>query len=152
MVSNYAYTRFDRITPSWPASWPRRERVDDGGAGIDKAAAELYKSDLAAAAAMVTQFSYDTGARAVKDWLAFWQHLFTTFVDGEETQADASNAVRMREERCGLRPAVVRSHRQRDRGQVQGAQLVAAERDAVPRTLSKARMLGQSRRAGTLRS
>ena len=97
---------------------------------------------------------HDTGARAVKDWLAFWQKLFTTFVDGEETQQDASNAV------CACKKNALGygqhwydriANETGDKYKVPSS--VAAARDAAPRTLSKTRMLGRSRRAGgTLRS
>jgi dipeptidase len=94
MVSNYAYSRYDAITPVVSAKIAATEaRWFAETAVIDAKATALYAADPAAAVKMVTDYSFGTGAKAVTDWLAFWQQLFVTFVDGYETKADATNQV-----------------------------------------------------------
>jgi len=51
-------------------------------AEIDKQAADLYKTDPAAAIELITHYTVTAGDKMTKQWLKFWMFLFSRFRDG----------------------------------------------------------------------
>jgi dipeptidase len=83
MVSNWAYTKYDyMIKDIQPVQQELEKRYVAEVAGIDKKAAELYKTDKNAAIKYITDYSVKTGQATVKRWQDLFQYLFVKYMDG----------------------------------------------------------------------
>lgn len=87
-VSNFAYTRYDAMIPDiqkvqedLELSYIKQVKA------IDKAAAELYKSNPEEAINFITSYSVDKANYTVKTWKKLYAHLFTKFMDGNIKEA-----------------------------------------------------------------
>jgi dipeptidase len=83
MVSNYAYTRYSVIHPEirekqTAMEWNFLQETKE----LDAKAAELAKTDPDGAVAMLTDYSVKAGNETHDEWLAFYQYLFTKYMDG----------------------------------------------------------------------
>ncbi|MCF8373023.1 MAG: C69 family dipeptidase [Bacteroidales bacterium] len=82
-VSNFAYTRFNVIHPEISEKQQAlEEKYISSVSGIDKVAADLYKTDKAKAIEFITDYSCQTGDALVQDWKEFYHYLFARFMDG----------------------------------------------------------------------
>lgn len=82
-VSNFAYTRYSAIHPEISEKQQAlEEKYISSVAGIDKVAADMYKTDKAKAIEFITDYSCQTGDALVQEWREFYGHLFTRFMDG----------------------------------------------------------------------
>jgi dipeptidase len=83
LVSNWAYTKYDyMIKDIQPVQQDLEKRYVAEVAGVDKKAAELYKTDKAAAIQYITEFSVKTGESTVKRWQELFQYLLVKYMDG----------------------------------------------------------------------
>jgi dipeptidase len=83
LVSNFAYTRYNVIHPDIHDKQQSLEkRYISMVSGIDKAAAELYKTDPKQAVELLTDFSVNTGNALVAEWKKFFEYLFLKYMDG----------------------------------------------------------------------
>ncbi len=82
-VSNFAYTRYSLIHPEIQKLQQELEnKYVAYSAGVDKAAAELYKKDKNLAVEYLTDFSVNQGNYTVKTWQGLYAYLFTKYMDG----------------------------------------------------------------------
>jgi len=83
MVSNFGYLRYDLIHPEIYAKQQKLEKkYIQNTSAIDKAAAELYKTDPQLAIDFLTDFSVNTGNALVMEWKSFYEFLFLKYMDG----------------------------------------------------------------------
>jgi len=88
MVSNFAYTRYSLIHPEIRArqtemEWTFQQETRE----VDTKAAKLVETDPEAAVAMLTEYSVNAGNQTHKEWLEFYQYLFTRYMDGNVKEA-----------------------------------------------------------------
>ncbi|MCD4834683.1 MAG: C69 family dipeptidase [Bacteroidales bacterium] len=87
-VSNFAYTRYSAMLPDIQKVQDKLELgYIEQVKGIDKAAAEMYKSNPEQAVAFITNYSVDQGNKTVYTWKKLYAHLFTKFLDGNLKEA-----------------------------------------------------------------
>lgn len=82
-VSNLAYLYYNRVHPEIHKKQQALEmKYINYRPAIDKAAVELYKKDPALGIQFVTDYSVNTANSLVDDWKAFYEYLFTKYMDG----------------------------------------------------------------------
>jgi len=82
-VSNLAYTRFNQmIKDIQPVQRELELNYIEYVKAIDKAAAELYKTNKDMAINFITDFSVNTGNFTVKRWKELYKYLFVKYLDG----------------------------------------------------------------------
>ncbi len=82
-VSNFAYTRFNAISPEIRTKQAELEHKYIALVpGIDRAAVELTKSGKNAAVEFLTDFSTSLGQATFKEWKALYRMLFVKYMDG----------------------------------------------------------------------
>jgi len=87
-VSNFAYTRYSAMIPDIQKVQDELElSYIEEVKGIDKAAAEMFKTNPEQAISFVTDFSNDRANKTVKTWKKLYTHLFTKFLDGNLKEA-----------------------------------------------------------------
>ncbi|MEA3445763.1 MAG: C69 family dipeptidase [Bacteroidota bacterium] len=88
-VSNLVYTRWNYIHPEvHKKQQALEEKYIATVAGIDKIAADYYKSDKEKAIEFITDYSCQTGDALVIEWKMFYQQLFPRFMDGNIKEAN----------------------------------------------------------------
>lgn len=82
-VSNFAYTRYNAMIPDiQKAQYDLEMKYINEVPEIDKKAAELYKTDKAAALKVITEYSLAQAENTFVTWKKLYHHLFTKFSDG----------------------------------------------------------------------
>ncbi|MCC6395659.1 MAG: C69 family dipeptidase [Bacteroidetes bacterium] len=82
-VSNFAYTRFNAISPEIRAKQAELEaRYIALVPGIDKAALDLTAKDKEAAVTFLTEFSTSLGQSTFREWKSLYRALFVKYMDG----------------------------------------------------------------------
>ena len=82
-VSNFAYTRFNAISPEIRAKQAELEaRYIALVPGIDKAALDLTATDKEAAVTFLTEFSTSLGQSTFREWRSLYRALFVKYMDG----------------------------------------------------------------------
>jgi len=83
LVSNWAYTKYNYMIKHIQLVQGELEnRYISETAGIDKKAADVYKTDKNAARKLITDFSVKTGDATVKRWQELFQYLLVKYMDG----------------------------------------------------------------------
>lgn len=87
-VSNFAYTRYSAMIPEIQKVQDKLELgFIEEVKGIDKAAAEMYKTNPEQAINFITDYSVNQGNKTVKCWKNLYGHLFAKFMDGNIKEA-----------------------------------------------------------------
>lgn len=87
-VSNFAYTRYSDMIPEIQKVQKELELgYVDEVKGIDKAAAEMYKTNPEQAIKFITDYSVNQGNKTVKTWKKLYRYLFTKYMDGNIKEA-----------------------------------------------------------------
>jgi len=82
-LSNLTYTRWNYIYPEVKEKQQALEQKYIASvAGIDKVAAQMYKTDKEKAIEFITDYSCQTGDALVIEWKNFYQFMFVRFMDG----------------------------------------------------------------------
>jgi dipeptidase len=83
MVSNFAYTAYNRIHPDIEKAQQELENKYIAFVSIiDKSAADLYQKDPALARKFLTDFSVQQGNNTFNKWKELYAYLFTRYMDG----------------------------------------------------------------------
>jgi dipeptidase len=87
-VSNFAYTRYSDMIPEIQEVQQKLEfGYIEEVKGIDKAAAEMYKTNPKQAVEFITNYSVNQGNNTVYTWKKLYAHLFAKFMDGNIKEA-----------------------------------------------------------------
>ena len=82
-VNNFAYSRYNVIHPEIEKYQKELEtNFISGVTGIETMASTLYKQNPSEAAAMLTEYSVNTGKELVAKWKEFYHYLFMKYKDG----------------------------------------------------------------------
>ncbi|MBI9055436.1 MAG: C69 family dipeptidase [Bacteroidales bacterium] len=87
-VSNFAYTRYSAMIPDIQKVQDELEfGFIEEVKGIDKAAAEMYKTNPEQAINFLTDYSNSQADKTLKTWKNFYGYLFAKFMDGNIKEA-----------------------------------------------------------------